>query len=243
MSKLQTVSYLGHSAIFIKTQDGLTIGIDPWLMGNPSCPEPLQNPERLDLIVLTHGHSDHAGDCLRLQKLTNAKVAATFELAMILKQEGLPESALIPMNKGGTIEFNQISVSLSHAFHSSSFDLNSGVSRYAGEACSAIIRDCAGTSIFHAGDTALFSDLALIKHLYQPQLAFLPIGDRFTMNPQEAALAAQYLGVKVACPIHYKTFALLTGTAPEFIEHCSKAKINARELEVGLSYEISKLIS
>src|SRR5579862_4650578 len=113
--------YAGHSALFLYDSDFVS-AIDPWLDGNPLCPDDLKNPSRIDLIVLTHGHSDHAGDAVRLQKLTGAKVAATFELAMIMIQEGVPGEAVIPMNKGGTAVVGRYRVTLTHAFHSSSYD-------------------------------------------------------------------------------------------------------------------------
>ena len=234
-----TITYLGHSAVLLTGRT--TLAIDPWLQGNPMCPESQYNPQKLDFIVLTHGHADHAGDAVRLAKQTKAKVIATFELANLLAEEGVPGEQLVHMNKGGEIELAGLRVRLTHAFHSNSFDTSKGP-RYAGEACGVIVSD-AGSSIYHAGDTALFSDLKLIGDIYQPQLALLPIGDRFTMNPKEAALAAKWLNVKRAIPIHYATFPPLTGTAPEFIHECEKLQIPASELKIGEPQPIESLIS
>jgi L-ascorbate metabolism protein UlaG (beta-lactamase superfamily) len=238
MSMLNTITYLGHSAVILEGQH--TVAIDPWLKGNPLCPAQLHSPQKLDLIVLSHGHADHAGDCLRLAQATKAKVAATYELAMLLISEGLDAEQVIPMNKGGSLNFKGLQVTLSHAFHSSSFDTKDGPC-YAGEPCSVIISSSDHT-IFHAGDTALFSDLALIGQSYQIDFALLPIGDHFTMNPKEAAQAAEMLQAKVAFPIHYKTFPLLTGTSSDFINCCQQYGRTAKELEIGQTYELAKLL-
>lgn len=231
MSK-RHVTYAGHSAVLVEF-DNTTVAIDPWLQGNPLCPPSLHNPNKLDIIILTHGHADHAGDAIRLQRATGAKVVATYELAMILIAEGVPSGNVIPMNKGGVVKANGVSIHLTHAYHSSSYDTANGP-RYAGEACSVILSGY-GATLFHAGDTALFSDLKLIGDTYQPDMAFLPIGDRFTMGPREAALAASWLKCKTAVPIHYKTFDLLTGTYTEFASECEKLKVVSKEMAPGES--------
>lgn len=232
---IKSLTYAGHSAVLLET-DRFTVGIDPWLEGNPRCPQQLLNPKDLKLIVLTHGHADHASDALRLAKSCNATIAATWELAMIMGREGVPESQLIPMNKGGTVEFEGLKVTLTHALHSSSYDTKSGPV-YAGEACGAVVSD-GRTTIYHAGDTALFSDMALIKEHYAPQVGLLPIGDRFTMGPKEAAHAAKLLGIKTAIPIHYATFGLLTGTAQDFSEQCRKVGVECVALEPGEAHTL-----
>lgn len=232
---INSIQYAGHSAVFFKAPN-YTIAVDPWLEGNPACPKELQNPEKLDLIVLSHGHSDHAGDVVRLASLCKSKVAATFELAMLLIKAGVSEQQVIPMNKGGSTEVDGYTISLTHAMHSSSFDID-GQTYYAGEACGVVIND--GTnSYYHAGDTALFSDMKLIKEQYQPSLACLPIGDRFTMGPKEAAKAAKILGVKSILPIHYKTFGLLTGTLEELEANCKAESVEARVLGLGAGEEV-----
>ncbi len=231
MNTIKSVQYAGHSAVLLHCDD-YVIGIDPWLEGNPFCPKELINPEQLDLIVLTHGHSDHAGDTVRLALKYKSKVAATFELASILAGEGVPESQLIFMNKGGTVSVDGLTISLTNAFHSSSFDSPKRGTLYAGEPCGVVIRD-GKNSIYHAGDTSLFLDMVLIKENYQPQIAFLPIGDCFTMNPKEAAKAAAILEVKIAIPIHFGTFPLLTGTPKEFTSECKEVNVLAEVLTPG----------
>lgn len=235
----QSIKYLGHSATIIESTDG-TIAIDPWLEGNPSCPANEKNPTKLDLIVLTHGHADHAGDAARLAKTTGASIAATWELCAIMNKLGISDSKTIPMNKGGTVEVNGINVSLTHAMHSSSFDLPEGTV-YAGEPCGVVLQS-GKHSIYHAGDTALFSDMALIRDTYKPSIALLPIGDRFTMGPKEAALAAKLIGAKVSIPVHYATFPLLTGTAAQFSEECAKLNLRCVELKIGEAKMVDKLL-
>jgi L-ascorbate metabolism protein UlaG (beta-lactamase superfamily) len=226
------ITYAGHSAVFVEL-GGLHIAIDPWLKGNPLCPHPLQEPGKVDLIALTHGHSDHAGDAIRVQKLTGARIAATYELAMILLDEGLPADKVIPMNKGGSVTLDSVTIRLTDAFHSSSYDGSKGTV-YAGEACGVLL-STADRCVYHAGDTSLFSDMKLIGELYAPTVALLPIGDRFTMGPHEAAHAARLIRPQVAIPIHYKTFDLLTGTYAEFAKECDAHKVKHTELQVGES--------
>lgn len=227
-----TLTYAGHSAVFINLNQQV-IAIDPWLQGNPLCPNNLINPKKLDVIALTHGHSDHASDAVRLALLTGAKVAATYELAMILIDEGIPSNQIIPMNKGGCVKLKGVTIRLTDAYHSSSYDSPKKGTLYAGEACGVIVSDERGNCVYHAGDTSLFSDMKLIGELYRPTLALLPIGDRFTMGPKEAARAAKLVGATVTAPIHYKTFDLLTGTYEEFAAECAGLGVNQRELEVG----------
>lgn len=216
---IKKIVYCGHSAIFLES-DKFVIAIDPWLEGNPKCPDHLKNPTKLDYIILSHGHSDHAGDTVRLAKNFGAIVIATYELANILIQEGVPENQVVHMNKGGTFTIQNISLTLTQAFHSSSYDTSSGP-LYAGEACGIIVKD-GNHTIYHAGDTTLFSDISLIEQIHKPDLALLPIGDRFTMGPYEASLALAMLNSKVVIPIHYDTFELLTGTLEQFKEYCAK---------------------
>lgn len=232
---IKSMTYAGHSAVLFETSIG-TVAIDPWLYENPRTPENLKNLKELELICLTHGHSDHAGNALRLAKQYGSTVCATWELAQILIKEGLPDWQVQPMNKGGTVEHKGLKVTLTNAFHSSSYDLSSGVTVYAGEACGVVLRD-GRTSIYHAGDTCLFGDMTLIGQLYAPTVALLPIGDRFTMDPKQAALAASMLGCKLAMPLHYATFSLLTGSAADFSNECRSRGIESLVLEPGQSHK------
>lgn len=231
----KNITYAGHSAVFV-TLGSKIVAIDPWLQGNPSCPDTIAKSPKCDLIVLTHGHSDHASDVVRISKLTGAPVAATFELASILAGEGIPWEKLIPLNKGGTSTVLGITVTLTHAFHSNSYDVASGAAVYAGEACGVVVKN-SNWCVYHAGDTALFSDMKLIGEIYKPDVALLPIGDRFTMGPREAALAATYIGAPTVIPIHYATFDMLTGTAADFEAACGERNIKPVVLKAGESRE------
>lgn len=229
MSIINKICWLGHSAVFLSSENDI-IAIDPWLNHNPVCPKQYHSPQHLDLIVLTHGHSDHAGDVIRLVKETNCQVCATFELANLLCQNGVPQRNLIGMNKGGTVKWHDFTVSLTHAVHSNSYTLTNGKTEYAGEACGVIIND-GKNCFYHAGDTDLFSDMELIRELYKPNYAFLPIGDLFTMNPRSAAMAAKLCGSGTVIPIHYGTFPALTGAAEDFCKYCNEI---APETEVKI---------
>ena len=234
--KISNITYAGHSSLLVGTDMGV-VGIDPWLEGNPRCPAELQSPETLSLIALTHGHADHASDSPALAKQHGCPVAATYELAMLMIAEGVSEDKVLPMNKGGTIEYNGLKVTLTHALHSSSFDTAAGPV-YAGEACG-VVMQADNATIFHAGDTCLFSDLSLIGERYKPDIAFLPIGDCFTMGPVEAAKAAKLLACKLAIPIHWGTFPLLTGTPEEFVAQCAAAGVESLVLQPGEVHSIS----
>lgn len=242
-----SISYAGHAAVFLEGINHV-LAIDPWLETNPLCPDALKNPEKIDTIVLTHGHSDHADDAVRLGKQYGAQLCATYELAMLLKNEGYPEDKIVPMNKGGTTTIDiansdiadsgtpQIKVTLTHAIHSSTFDTAQGP-KYAGEACGVVI-STPDRTFYHAGDTALFSDMALISKTYAPDYAFLPCGDRFTMGPKEAAYAAKLIGAKWNIPIHHSTFSLLTGTPEQFSDECKAQDCNSLIIEPGKSFPI-----
>lgn len=232
---INKVTFAGHSAVFLHAGE-IVIGIDPWLKGNPVCPEELLNPEALSVIVLTHGHADHASDAVRLAQQYSATVVATYELANILVGEGVAQNQVVPMNKGGTVDVAGIRCTLTNAFHSSSYDTTNGPV-YAGEACGAVISD-GERSFYHAGDTCLFSDMKLIGERYAPDIAFLPIGDHFTMGQQEAARAAAWCGCKTAVPIHYKTFDLLEQSAETFRAECGKAEVEVVELAPGQDWEL-----
>jgi L-ascorbate metabolism protein UlaG (beta-lactamase superfamily) len=170
---------------------------------------------------------------VRVQNETGALLAATYELAMIMIAEGVPSDKVIPMNKGGAVTVEGVEVRLTNAYHSSSYDTKNGT-LYAGEACGVILTTN-GVSLYHAGDTSLFSDMKLIGEQFKPDIALLPIGDRFTMNPSEAAQAAAWTKCKLAIPIHYNTFNLLTGTYDEFAAACEKLGVESKELTPGQS--------
>lgn len=213
------ILYLGHSTVLITTEIGKRIVIDPWLEGNPRCPKDYYQPGNIDYIILTHGHSDHTGSALALAKDTGALVYGAFELIGLLVADGLSQEQARGMNTGGSAILtggNNLRVSLTHAIHSSSYTSIDGTTHYAGVACGAVVTLESGFTIYHAGDTSLFSDMQLVKENFKPIVSILPIGDNFTMGPEDAAKAASLLGSEYVIPVHYKTFDVLTGTAKEF---------------------------
>jgi L-ascorbate metabolism protein UlaG (beta-lactamase superfamily) len=206
-----SLTWLGHATFRIDSPGGKRIYVDPWLTGNPKAPESAQSPDGVDIIALTHGHGDHVGDTVRLAKEFGAEVVAQVELKAWLGKQGAPVGELPGINKGGSQEIDGIRFTLTNAFHSSSTEEG----EYLGEACGIVVRLENGFTIYFAGDTCVFGDMQLIGRIYEPDLAVLPIGDWFTMGPEEAAVALELLGTKRCVPSHYGTFPLLTGTPDE----------------------------
>ncbi|HUP33193.1 MAG TPA: metal-dependent hydrolase [Gaiellaceae bacterium] len=204
-----TLTWLGHAAFRIDTPGGKRIYVDPFLNGNPKCPESELEPERVDAILITHGHGDHYGDAIELAGKFGCTVVAPVELADWLQAKGV-ESVRDP-NKGGTVELDGVKVTLTHAQHSSS--TNDGT--YAGEPCGLVVELEDGFTLYFAGDTNVFGDMALIARIYEPDVAVLPIGGHYTMGPNEAAVALELLGVDRCVPSHYGTFPVLQGTPDE----------------------------
>jgi L-ascorbate metabolism protein UlaG (beta-lactamase superfamily) len=210
------ITFYGHSTFGLTTPSGQVAIIDPWVMTNPQCPESLKKIAKLDTIFITHGHSDHIGDLLPICRQHKPKVVATFETYLWLESKKTGAQVL-PGNKGGTQKVGDFEATMTHAFHSNSID-DEGVRIYGGEAGGFIVKLPGGLTIYHAGDTNVFSDMKLIGEMYKPDLACLPIGDVFTMGPREAAVAIKLLGVNHVVPIHYATFPMLTGT-PEALRN------------------------
>jgi L-ascorbate metabolism protein UlaG (beta-lactamase superfamily) len=202
--------------------------LDPWYTGNPAFPERAR-PKTADLILISHGHSDHITDAAAMAKQTGATVVGIWEVTSWLSAKGV--QSVDPMNKGGTITAKGLRITMTDARHSSSFDDNGVI--YLGEAAGFVVRLENGQTIYYAGDTSLFGDMKLIGELYKPDIAFLPIGDRFTMGPDAAAMAAQWLGVKQVVPMHYGTFPLLTGTPEQLEKHLAGKGIEVLALKPG----------
>lgn len=203
------LTWLGHGTFRIETPKGTTILIDPWVMGNPACPEAEKNVKKVDIMLCTHGHMDHIGDAVEIGKKHDPKVVGIFELCTWIQKKGIRQIA--PMNKGGTQTVGDIKVTMVHADHSCGI-LDGDQIIYGGEACGYVIEFSNGVKIYHSGDTNVFGDMQIIHELYAPEIAMLPIGDHFTMGPREAALACNLLKVKTVIPMHFGTFPLLTGT-------------------------------
>jgi L-ascorbate metabolism protein UlaG (beta-lactamase superfamily) len=208
-ASMATLTWLGHASFRLDTDGGKRIYVDPWLSG-PTCPDSERDPERADVIAVTHGHGDHAGDVVALQQKLGCKVTGMVELMGWFSANGVADDAVVPFNKGGTVELDGIRFTLTNAFHSSSAPDGT----YTGEPAGFVI-GAESTSIYFAGDTCVFGDMQLIERLYRPQVAVLPIGDHYTMGPEEAALALELLGNPRCVPCHWGTFPLLTGTPDE----------------------------
>jgi L-ascorbate metabolism protein UlaG (beta-lactamase superfamily) len=205
------LTWLGHSSFRFDSPGGKRVYIDPFLNGNPSCPEGEVEPERCDLIALSHGHDDHLGDTLAIAEKFECPVIAQVELRGYLATRGLPQDATQAVNKGGTIEVQGMKLTMTHGNHSSSV-FSDGVFLYAGESCGFVFEVEDGLKIYYAGDTNVFGDMSLIGRIYSPDVAIIPIGDHFTMGPEEAAIAAELVGAPRVIPSHYGTFPILSGT-------------------------------
>ena len=227
-----TLTWLGHATFRFDTPGGKRVYVDPFLNGNPKCPESEIEPERIDVIAITHGHGDHVGDTVALAKKHGCTVIAPVELAEWLTGKQGVEKVLNP-NKGGTVEAAGIKFTLTNAFHSSSNDAAGGA--YGGEPTGVVIRFDDDKSVYFAGDTCVFGDMQLIARLYKPQVAVLPIGDFYTMGPEEAALALELLGNPRCVPCHWGTFPALTGT-PEQLAAITEALVE--KIQPGDSVEL-----
>lgn len=205
------ITWLGHSTFTIVSPGGKIVLIDPWVMGNPACPESLKRFD-LDLMLITHGHFDHMGDAVELARRHQPKVVAAYETCVWLESKGVTNT--FAMNKGGTQTIDGLTVRMVAADHSGGI-LDEGRIVYGGDPCGYILELENRFTIYHAGDTNVLQEMKLIGELYQPDLSLLPIGGHYTMGPKEAAYAVRLLGTKRVIPMHYGTFPVLTGTPEE----------------------------
>jgi L-ascorbate metabolism protein UlaG (beta-lactamase superfamily) len=219
------VTWLGHASFRLDTPAGKRVYVDPFLSGNPNCPASEQEPEQVDVIGLTHGHGDHVGDTVELSKRFKPEIVAMIELKTWLGQQGAEVGETPGFNKGGTVEAGGVKFTLVNAFHSSASDNGD----YLGEAAGLVLTFENGTTIYFAGDTCVFGDMQLIGRIYSPDVAVLPIGGWFTMDPREAGVALELLGSKRCIPCHYGTFPILTGTPDELREHAPGVEVIALE--------------
>ncbi len=207
-----SLTWLGHASFRVDSPGGKRIYVDPFLSGNPKTPDSEKEPERCDLVVLTHGHGDHLGDTVAIHQRFECPVVAPVELRSWLKENGVADDGgAHGPNKGGTVTVDGVKTTLTNAYHSSSTPDGT----YAGEACGIVLELEDGFKIYFAGDTNVFGDMSLIGRIYSPDVAVLPIGGHYTMDPREAAVALELLGVARCVPCHYGTFPLLTGTPDE----------------------------
>jgi len=216
------LSWLGHSTYRIETPAGTTVLVDPWVMGNPMCPESEKKIKNVDVMLCTHGHFDHIGDAVAIAKQHNPTVVGIFELCAWLEKKGAKQ--ISPMNKGGTQKVADLRVTMVHAEHSCGIQDGDQIV-YGGEACGYVMEFENGVKIYHAGDTCVFGDMQIIRELYAPEIVMLPIGDHFTMSPREAAYACRLLKPKTVIPMHFGTFPLLTGKPSELKKLVKDAEI------------------
>ena len=203
------ITWYGHSAFML--DDGVKILIDPFLDDNPKCPVPSDelNP---DVIAITHGHLDHIGNATSIAKRTGADLIAIHEIAKYFEDKGIESEG---MNKGGTINLNKKKFRMTHALHSSGIENSTDVIGV-GDPCGYIID--MEYKIYHAGDTCLFSDMKWMGDMYEPQIGLLPVGDRYTMDIEQAVKSVEWIEPEIVIPMHFGTFPILEQDVSGFKE-------------------------
>ncbi len=225
-----SVTWLGHATVLVKTAAGTTILIDPFIEQNPKFPKGYQLPDKLDLILATHGHFDHIADVVPLAKKTGAPVVAMYELAGWFGAKGVEKT--IPLGYGGSTTHKDVTLTMTEARHSSGIQEGDRFV-YGGEPAGYVLTIADGPVLYHAGDTSVFSDMQLIRDLYEPKFGMLPIGGGFTMDPRGAALATKFLGLDVVLPLHWGTMPNLTGTPEELEAHIGNTGVQVLKLQPG----------
>jgi L-ascorbate metabolism protein UlaG (beta-lactamase superfamily) len=221
------ITWLGHATFELHFDSGEVLLFDPWIEGNPAFPKGYEL-KKVDAIAISHAHFDHVNDVIPVAQKFSPQVVAIFETASYFEKKGVKNT--IGINKGGTVDLGFAKLTMTHALHSCSIKDGDNL-LYGGEAAGYVLTLKDGRAVYFAGDTSLFGDMALIGELYQPELAFLPIGDHFTMGPHEAAHAARLLKVKKVIPMHYGTFPALTGTPGALSEKLTKNGIEVLTLK------------
>jgi len=223
------ITWLGHGTFLFGLPSGQAVVMDPWIDGNPAFPKEFKI-ERVDTICITHGHFDHIHDALPLARKFAPEMVAVFETCHWLESKGIRN--IRPMNKGGSQKVGDLTLTMTHAVHSCGIVDDEKIV-YGGEAAGYVLRLAGGETAYFAGDTNVFTDMQLIAELYHPELAFLPIGDLFTMSPHEAAMACKLLKAKKVIPMHFGTFPPLTGRPEELREKIRDTGTEVWALEPG----------
>ncbi len=233
-------TWYGHACVEVRTPGGKTILIDPWF-GNPKSPKRPEDVARCDVMLVTHGHSDHMGDAVPIASRTQPTWPTIHEISLWLQHNYAHNDKVIGMNKGGTVEVDGIRVSMTSAVHSGgAWDARNETTQYLGDPAGFVVEVENAFRFYHAGDTEAFGDMRLIGELWRPELAMLPIGGHYTMDPRSAAYAVEMLGVKHVLPIHYGTFPILAGTPAQLRDELAKrglSDVQVYELEPGGTLE------
>jgi L-ascorbate metabolism protein UlaG (beta-lactamase superfamily) len=227
-----TITWLGHSAFLLTLGNDKRILMDPWIR-NPVHPAQFEQPDALkpvDVILVSHGHSDHVGDVVEIARATGAPVVCMFEVGLHLTAKHVKN--VRDMGIGGTQDVEGVTITMTQATHSGSITEGDAIV-YLGGAAGFVVRAPDTPTFYFAGDTGLFGDMKTIGEIYHPEIAFLPIGDHYTMGPDTAALAARWLGVRAVAPMHWGTFPLLRGTPAELRKHLTETGIEVLDLTPG----------
>jgi L-ascorbate metabolism protein UlaG (beta-lactamase superfamily) len=241
MSTQSQIQFLAHASFQIITPEGHVILIDPWYTNNPAMPADLTIPEKVDLILITHGHRDHLDSkMVEIIRTKSPKVIANPIVRFYLQEQGVPEHVFEPLNAGGTVSIFNVKVTMTNAIHFAQIHLPDGKIGYPHASNGFIVWMSDDISVYYSGDTAVFADMELIGEIYEPDIAILPIGDRFTMGPLEAAFAIRLLKVKHVIPCHYGTMPTLTGT-PEKLAALTEdvARLEIHVLKPGETLDTS----
>jgi L-ascorbate metabolism protein UlaG (beta-lactamase superfamily) len=233
------LKWFGHAAFQFSNRNGRIFLIDPWIT-NPKAPKNVSFT-RVDAILLTHAHQDHVGEAFDLAAKHNATIVASYELTEIAKKKGVKN--VQPLNPSGSAKIDNVVITAVPAVHSSGFTDGDAI-LYGGQALGFILQEEGGGTIYHAGDTGVFSDMSLIAELYHPQVALLPIGGVFVMKPPEAAIAVRMLQVKTIVPMHFGTFPALTGTPSALAVEQKRLGVPTaiREMKPGEEIAVQQLL-
>ncbi|MGH9606510.1 MAG: metal-dependent hydrolase [Terracidiphilus sp.] len=233
-SKPTRITWLGHATVLIETPAGANVLIDPFIAGNPKFPKEFELPSKIDYILLTHGHGDHISDAVPVAKKHGSTVVAVYELADYVHRKGAEK--FIGMNLGGTVQLGDVAATMVEAKHSAGAQDEKGT-HYVGVATGFVLTIPGVPVLYHSGDTSVFGDMKLIRDLYHPQVAMLPIGGHFTMDPKQAALAVSLLEPEVVLPIHWGTFPMLTST-PESLRALVAPQVKVVSWKPGEVYSV-----